>query len=170
MSFEDPSAVEKEFKKFMETDGPPEQVGKFKWNADKAGTINIHTFLINGDALPATIKVFGDDPAVAFAFAPKGIFVVVGPDAIATLKDALKAKSAVAPAFDVLVNPAKLAKLVEKGGGNARTIERAVGKEDKLLSAMSLRVTSGKELSVRLALKLRLIPRAIFESTKPDPD
>ena len=170
MSFEDPSALEKAFKKFMETDGPPEAFGAFKWDADKAGTINIHTFKVNGDLLPASIKLFGDDITIAFAFAPKGIFVAVGPDSIATLKDALKAKPAVAPAFDVLVNPARLAKMVEKGGANALVIEKSVGKEDKLLSATSLRVTSGKDLSVRFALNLRLLPRAIFMNTQPDPE
>jgi hypothetical protein len=172
LSFEDPSALEKAFKKFMETDGPPEMFGAFKWDADKAGAVNIHTFKVNADLLNALppAKLFGDEPTIAFAFAPKGIFVAVGPDAIATLKDALKAKPGVAPAFDALVNPARLARLVEKGGGNARKIERALGKEDKLLSATSLRVTSGKELSVRFALNLKLIPRALFMLGAGEPD
>jgi hypothetical protein len=161
MSFEDPSALEKEFKKFMESDGPPEAIGTFKWNADKAGTVNIHTFKLNGANLPPPVKIFGDAPAVAFAFAPKAIYVTFGPDAVAALQDALKAKPAETPAFDLVVNPAKLAKLVEAGGGAAATIERAIGKENKLISATSIRVTSGKDLSLRFALNLKVIPRAI---------
>jgi hypothetical protein len=170
MSFEDPSALEKAFKKFMETDGPPEMFGTFKWDVDKVGTVNIHTFKINSDLIPPAVKIFGDDCTLAFAFAPKGIFVAIGPDSIATLKDAMKAKPAVAPAFDALVNPAKLAKLVETGGGNPLAIEKALGKENKLLSATSLRLTSGKDLSIRFAINLRLLPRALFMSTKPEAD
>ena len=67
MSFENPAAVEKAFKKWMETDGPPEAVGKFKWNADKAGAVNIHTFTINAGVIPQELKMFGDNPVVAFA-------------------------------------------------------------------------------------------------------
>lgn len=165
ISFDDPAALEKAFKKHMETDGPPEAFGAFKWNADRAGTVDVHTFKINGFVLPPQAKLFGDDHTVAFAFAPKGVFVTFGPDAVGTLKDALKLKPVEAPALEVVVNPAKVAVLVEKGGGSALDIERWLGKEDKLLPATSLRVTSGKELSVRYALGLKLFPRAGFEAS-----
>jgi hypothetical protein len=167
MSFDDPSALEKAFKKYMETDGPPEQFGAFKWDADKAGKVAVHTFKVNGDLAPAEVKLFGDDIVIGFAFAPKGVYVAVGPDPVALLKEALKAKPAVAPALDVLVNPARLGKLVERAGGNGLVIERAVGREDKLLSATSLRVTSGKELTVRFAFNLKLIPRAVYSFGGP---
>ena len=160
MSFDDPAALGKAFKTFMEADTTLEAFGTFKWNADKAGAVDIHTFKL-GQAVPGEVRgLFGDDCAVAFAFAPKGIFVTLGPDAVATLKDALKSKPAVAAAVDVVVNPARLAKLVEKGGGDPLVIERRLGRADKLMSAASLRVTSGKELTVRFALNLRLFPRA----------
>jgi hypothetical protein len=162
MSFEDPSALEKAFKKYMEDDAPLAQFGAFKWDADKAGTVNIHTFKLNGVPLPeAANKLFGDDLTLAFAFAPKGIFLALGPDAIATLKDALKVKPGAAPAFDLVVNPARLAKLVEAAGGGGLIIERALGKDNKLLSATSIRVTSGKDLTVRFAVNLKVIPKAI---------
>ncbi|MBN9117661.1 MAG: hypothetical protein J0I06_00570 [Planctomycetes bacterium] len=165
MSFDDPSGLEKAFKKYMEADGPPEGVGAFKWDADKAGKVGIHTFKFNGGNVPPPVKMFGEDTTLAFAFAPKGIYVAFGPDPIAAVKDALKAKPAESAALDVLVNPARLAKMVEKGGGNPLAVERAIGKEDKLLSAGSLRVISGKELTVRFAVNLKIGPRAIFEST-----
>ncbi len=165
MSFEDPAALEKEFKKWMENDGPPEAFGTFKWNAGKAGNVNIHTFKPNGEFLNFAAKIFGDDCTLAFAFAPKAIFITLGPDAIATLKDAMKVKPVAAPAFDLVVNPTKLAQLVEKGGGNALTIQNALGKEKKLLSATSIHVTSGKELSVRFSVNLKVLPRALYMST-----
>ena len=160
MSFDNPAALEKAFKKFMEADATLTAFGEFKWNADKAGTVDVHTFKF-GQAVPAEARnIFGAEYSLAFAFAPKGIYITLGPDPVAALKDALKAKPAVAPALDVVINPAKLAKLVEKGGGDPLMIERALGREDKLLSATSLRVTSGKELSLRFALNLKLFPRA----------
>lgn len=77
--------------------------------------------------------------------------------------------------LDVVLNPARVSKLVEKGGGKALDAERALGREDKLVSATSLRVTGGKELTVRYALNLRLLPRAAAADSfdadhgKPDP-
>ena len=165
ISFDDPAELEKAFKKFMETDGPPDMFGAFKWSADKAGTVDIHTFKINGFGFPPQAgKLFGDDHTIAFAFAPKGIYITFGPDAIDALKGALKLKPVEASAFEIVVNPAKVAGLVEKGGGNGLTIERALGKEDKLLSATSFRVTSGRELTLRYSLNLKLLPRAGFEA------
>src|SRR5262249_10242471 len=75
MSFDDPSALEKEFKKWMENDGPPEGFGEFKWNADTVGKVNIHTYKVAGGILPPAAKVFGDEVTIAFAFAPKAIYV-----------------------------------------------------------------------------------------------
>jgi hypothetical protein len=165
MSFDDSTKLEKEFKKFMEASGPPGEFGTFKWNADKAGKVNIHTFTPAAELLAIASKIFGDDCKLAFAFAPKAIYVTIGPDAIATLKGALKAKPVVAPAFDLVVNPAKLAQLVDKAGGPGLTIENALGKEKKLLSATSLRVTSGKDLRIRFSVNMKVLPRAIFMST-----
>ena len=164
MSFDDPSALEKEFKKFMTDDGPPENIGAFKWDADKAGKVSIHTFKLNNANLPPPVKVFGEETTLAFCFAPKGIYVAFGPNPIATIKEALAAKPAESAALDIVLNPAKLAVLVEKFGGNALTIERAIGKDNKLMSAGSLKVISGKELTVRFALNLKILPRAIYES------
>ncbi len=171
MSFDNPAALEKAFKKFMEADATLSVFGEFKWNADKAGTVDIHTFKL-GQAVPAEVRgLFGDECSLAFAFAPKGIYLTLGPDPVATLKDAMKAKPVVAPALDVVINPAKIAKLVEKGGGDPLAIERALGRENKLLSAMSIRVTSGKELSLRFAVNLKLFPRAAAsDSFGPDKD
>jgi hypothetical protein len=164
MSFEDPSALEKAFKKYMDDDNPLGDFGAFKWEADKEGKVAIHTFKVGVGLLPAEFTLFGENLTVAFAFAPKAIYVAVGPDPVKTVKEALKAKPAVAPALDVVVNPARLSKFVQKAGGEGLDVEKVIGREDKLISAASLRVTSGKDLKVRLALSLRIIPRALFSS------
>jgi hypothetical protein len=163
IAFDDPSALEKEFKKFVEKDAPQDELNRIKWDAAKAGKVSIHTYKVpneRGFLNPAQI-FGGDDCTLAFAFAPKGVFIVLGPDAIATMNGALAVKPAEGPMLDVVINPARMKKLVEKGGGNAISAEKALGKDDKLVSALSLNVSGGKELSVRLAINLRLLPRAI---------
>jgi hypothetical protein len=65
---------------------------------------------------------------------------------------------------DVLINPARLAKFVEKTGGNRVEVENALGKDDKLLSAAKLVITGGEQLKVQFALNLRVLPRALFLS------
>jgi hypothetical protein len=162
VAFEDPSALEKEFRKLMEKELPGE-AERFKWDADKLGKGEHHTYKMpGGRGWLDFSKPFGDDKAaVAFAFAPHGVLVVVGPDAVAELKAALAVKPAESPVLDVVVNPARVRKLVEKTDGPGAEVERALGAEDKLLSAMSLAVTGGKELKVRGAINLRLLPRAV---------
>ena len=177
VAFEDPAAFEKEFKTFFEKDSPQDVQDRMKWDAAKVGAVNIHTYrLPNGGGFLDPSKVFGGAKCtLAFAFAPKGVFLVLGPDPVPVMKDALAVKPADAPVLDVVLNPARVGKLVEKGGGKAPDVERALGKEDKLVSATSLRVTGGKELTVRYALNLRLLPRAAAADSfdadhgKPDP-
>jgi hypothetical protein len=159
MSCDNDGALEKAFKKYMQDDNPLGGFGEFKWDAGKEGQVAIHTYKVAPGLIPPTFTLFGENLTLAFAFAPKGIYLSVGPDPVAAVKEALKAKPAVAPAFDLLVNPARVSKVVEKVGGNPRDFEKVLGREDKLLSAMSLRVKSGKELSVRLAIGLKVLPR-----------
>ncbi|MBP3958648.1 hypothetical protein J8F10_25660 [Gemmata sp. G18] len=166
-AFEDTAALEKEFKKFVEKDAPGNEQERFKWNAAKAGTTNIHTYKVPGGGFVEFDKPFGGDKClIAFAFAPKGVFVVVGPDAITVMKDALAVKAAEAPVLDIVVNPARIMKLVEKAGGPPGQVEQLIGKEDKLISAMSLAVSGGKELKVRSTINLRMLPKAFLSSVE----
>ena len=164
VAFEDTAALEKEFKKTVEKQAPADEQERIKWDADKAGAVNIHTYKFpNGNGWLNPAKVLGGDKCLlAWAFAPKGVFVVIGPDAVADIKTALTAKPAESPVMDVVLNPARMVKFAEKidpQGGPM--IEKALGKEDKLVSASSLRVTGGKDLTVRFALNLRALPRAL---------
>jgi hypothetical protein len=166
VAFEDPSALGKEFKKVIEKEAPPDEQARFKWDAAKAGNVSIHTYKFPGGGFLDPSKYFGGaNCTLAFAFAPKGVFVVIGPDAVAVMKDALSAKPADSPVLDVVLNPARMGKFVQKTGGNALDVEKALGKEDKLVSAVSLKVAGGKELSVRLAINLRMLPRAVVSES-----
>lgn len=162
VAFEDPAALEKEIKKAIQNDPPPFEI---KWDADKLEKINIHTVKLPGGGgwFGEINKPFGGDAAtVAFAFAPKGVFVMVGPDAVKDLKAALVVKPEEAPVLDIVINPARMSKFVGKMEPMAAVeVEKVLGKEDKPISAVSLRVTGGKELNVKFALNLRVLPRVI---------
>src|SRR5262249_9865230 len=107
VAFEDPSALEKEFKKFVEKDAPADEQERFKWDAAKAGNVSIHTYKFRGGRFLDPSKVFGGDKCtVAFAFAPKGIFIVLGPDPVTVMKDALAVKPADSPVLEIVLNPA----------------------------------------------------------------
>jgi hypothetical protein len=161
VAFDDPAALEKEIKKAIQNDPLPFEI---KWDADNLEKVNIHTMkLPGGQFLGEVNKPFGGDAATfAFAFAPKGLFVVFGPDAVNDLKAALVLKPQEAPVLDILINPARVSKFVGKMEPMAAPeVEKVLGKEDKLISAASLRVTGGKELNVKFALNLRVLPRLI---------
>jgi hypothetical protein len=160
-AFEDTAALEKEIKKALQNDPPPFEI---KWDADKLEKVNIHTVKIpGGQFLGEVNKPFGGDAAtIAFAFAPKGLYVNFGPDAVKDLKAALVLKPQEAPVLDILINPARVAKFAGKMEPMAEPeVEKVLGKENKLISAASLRVSGGKELNVKFALNLRVLPRAI---------
>jgi hypothetical protein len=160
---DDTAALEKEFKKFFKADAPPGEQDRMKWDAAKAGNVNIHTFKLQTGGFFDISKPFGAEKAsLAFAFAPKGIFVVIGTDPVTVMKDALGVKPTESPILDVVLNPSRMVKFVEKTGGRPGDVERALGKQDKLISAMSLRVTGGKDLSVKYTLNLRLLPKALI--------
>ena len=161
-AFEDAAALDKEFKKMIEKDSPANEQERFKWDADKVGNVSIHTYKFAGRGFLDPSKPLGGEKCtMAFCFAPKGVFVVIGPDPIVTIKGALEVKPTESPVLDVVLNPSRMAKFAEKievGGG--LEMERVLGKEDKLVSAASLRVTGGKELNVRLGLNLRVLGRS----------
>jgi hypothetical protein len=159
IAFDDPTAFEKEFRKFMNNQFPV-----IKWDADKLEKINIHTYKFEAENIVPAGRVFGGaNCTLAFAFAPKGAFLAIGPDAVKTLKAAMVVKPTPEPVLDVVLNPARLKKFMEKANrdGKADDIEKVFGKEDKLQSAMSLKVETGKQLSVKYTINLRMLPRAI---------
>lgn len=166
LAFDDATELGKEFKKLVESGTVPLEGDRFKWDADKLGKVSIHTLKLhdNGGFFDISRLFGGEKATAAFAFAPNGVFLVVGPDPVPALKVALAAKPVESPVLDVVVNPARMRKFAEKTGeGRAGgEVERAFGKEDKLISAVSLSVTGGKELKVRFGLNLRMLPKAAF--------
>ena len=165
IAFDDPSKLEKEFRAFVQKDAPQDVVDEIKWDAAKAGNVSIHTWKQTPGGFIDPTKVFGGaDCSVAFAFAPHGIFAAMGPDAVATLKDALAVKPAPATVLDILINPLRTTKLIRKIMGeddpDITNVENVLGKEDKLVSVMSATLEGGKELKMAFSLNLKVLPRA----------
>lgn len=170
VAFEDTSKLEKEFKTYIEKSAPQDVVDAIKWNAAKVGTVSVHTWKLTPGGFLDFTKVFGgEDCLIAFAFAPHGVFGAIGPDPVATLKDALAVKPAPSPVLDVALNPARATKTFQKIIGpddpDNVDIENVLGKEDKLRSIMSLTIEGGQELKATFTINLKVIPRTMLYST-----
>ena len=166
IAFEDALPLEKAFRAFVDADSPPEFKKNLKWDAAKAGKVSIHTVKLsdNGGSWFAEItKPFGESPTIAFAFAPNGIFIAVGPDAVDAIKDALVVKATPSPVVDIVINPARLGKFVATISPEGQPmVEKMFGTENKPFSLMSLTVAGGKELKVRYAVNLKLLGSVPF--------
>jgi hypothetical protein len=169
VAFDDPSKLEKEFKAFVQKDAPQDVVDAIKWDAAKAGNVSIHTWKLTPGGFIDPAKVFGGaDCSVAFAFAPRGVFAAMGPDAINTLKDALAVKPAPSPVLDILINPLRTTKLIQKIMGpddpDITGVANVLGTDDKLISVMSATLVGGKELRAAFSINLKVLPRAAMYS------
>lgn len=152
VSFEDTSGLEKEVRSVVKTQAPPEVQEMVKFDVAKEGKTGIHQATVGAFLPPEAKKVFGENASLTFAFAPHGIFVAFGPDAVNTLKTALAVKKGPSSPFEIVVNPSRLRKLVETTGGS---VAPAYGKEDMLLPAVSLSLEGGKELRLRVGMNLK---------------
>lgn len=152
VAFEDPSAIEKELKTLFKEKLKPEERAIFNLDIAKVGNTNIHQVKIGGFLPPEAQKVFGEEASLTLAFAPNGIFVVFGPDAVETMKTALAVKKGPAAPFEVLVNPNRVGKLIT-----------ALGKElppgfvgvDKVVSVFAVSLDGGKELRLKFSTNLK---------------
>ncbi len=157
VAFEDPSALEKELRAVYKKELPPMYRAFFNLDVAQVGKTNIHQAKIGGLLPPEVQKVFGEEASLTFAFAPNGIFVAFGPDAVNTLKTALEVKKSPSPAFEIVINPDRLGKLVTAFGKEA---PKSFAGNDKVISALALSIEGGKELRLRLSTNLKWIEGA----------
>ena len=154
VSFEDPSAVEKEFKAALKN-LPDGVQGFVKLDAAKVGAVGIHTLNVGGFVPPNGQKILGDKAVVAIAFAPKGLYVSVASDAVAQIKAALAAKPAAAPVLKVVTNGKRMTDLIELSGQPIPEDSAAMfDKEDKQTTAMAVSIEGGDALTVRYTIRL----------------
>ena len=114
LACDDTAALEKAFRDYVDKN-PDKAGGETKWDVAKVGTVSIHTLKLTPGGFIDPSKVFGGEKCtIAFAFAPKGVFLAMSPDAIGTLKEAIAVKPTPAAVLDVVLNPARTTKLIQK--------------------------------------------------------
>ncbi|MFO0823991.1 MAG: hypothetical protein U0792_12915 [Gemmataceae bacterium] len=152
VAFEDPSAIEKELKTLFKEKLPPEQRVIFNLDIAKVGNTNIHQVKIGGFLPPEAQKIFGEEASLTLAFAPNGIFVAFGPDAVNTMKTALEVKKGPSAPLDVVINPSRLGKLITALG---KEPPPGFGSQDKVISVFAVSLEGGKELRLRFSTNLK---------------
>lgn len=152
VAFEDPSGLEKELRALFKKELPPMYRGIFNWDVATVGKTNIHQIKVGGLMPPQAQKIFGEEASVTFAFAPHGIFVAFGPDAINTMKTALEVQKGPSPPFEIVVNPKRIANLIKAAGLD---VPESFGTKDMQFSALALTIEGGKELRLRLSTNLK---------------
>lgn len=157
VAFEDPSGLEKELRALFKTEVPPMYKAIFNLDVAKVGNTNIHQAKVGAFLPPEAQKIFGDEASVTFAFAPHGIFIAFGPDAVNTLKTALEVKKTPSPVFELVSNPSRVRKFLAAIGTE---VPMGVGNQDKLFSSLALSLEGGKELRLRLSTNLKSLEGA----------
>jgi hypothetical protein len=152
VAFEDPSALEKELRTLVTKQLPPAFQDLITFDAAKVGQTSIHEAKLGAFLPPEAQKVFGEQASATFAFAPHGIYVAFGPDAIGTMKAALEVKKGESPPLEVVVNPARIKKLLLSFGVE---VPESVGNQDKLIPALAVSLEGGKELRFRVGTNLK---------------
>ena len=159
IAFDDPTKVEAELKKLHA--GLDDNVRNIiKLDVAKANGVSIHKANVGAFFPPEAQNIFGDEASVAFAFAPKGIYVVAGKDSVESLKKFLAMPPKPAKVLDILVNGKKVKSLLAARGDLPPDLPQLVKDGvDGLASVVSIDVTGGKALSVKFLADLRLIPQ-----------
>lgn len=97
------------------------------------------------------LRVFGEEVSLALAFTETERFAVFGPDAVAVMKEALVVAKAPAPPFEMVVNPARIGKLLAAAGGHKPPASYAA---DKPIRPIAVSVDGGTGLRVKFSIKL----------------
>lgn len=151
----DPAAIEKTVRKMVK-DAPKEVQDLVKLDAEKVGEMSVHTLTVPEGA-EWVEKMFGKKAVLRLAFGKDAVYVSFGPDGLAQLKRATELKPTDGKRFDIVMNPAKLNKLLEDltgglgGGGEGGMIAMLIGKEEGLRSWTGVDVKGGKELKVTIS-------------------
>jgi hypothetical protein len=81
------------------------------------------------------------------------VYLAVGPDGLEQIKRATELKPSDGKRFDIVMNPAKVNKMIADFGGGGGPgngwIDAFVGKEDGLRSWSGVEVKGGKELTIK---------------------
>jgi hypothetical protein len=152
VAFEDPAPLEKELLALVKKELPPMYSELLKLDVAKVGKTSIHEAKIGGLLPDGVKKVFGEEASVAFAFAPNGIFIAIGPNAVNTMKVALEVKKAPSPVFEIAINPKRLGNFIQAIG---LEVPPDFGTLDSLAPMFAISIEGGNELRLRLSTNLK---------------
>jgi hypothetical protein len=144
--------LEKELKNM-----PADQRDKIKLDVDAAGGVKIHRFELPRDA--KTGKLLDDlpgDPNLFVAFRKDALFLAIGPEALATLKEAVSSQqSGTVPAFLFDFNVARMAPAVAQNAEQKQLAAKLfpAGKE----SSIRIAVEGGQALTLRVSMALDVL-------------
>lgn len=150
LSFDDPSGIEKAFKDLAK--GLPQPFKDvIKFDAAKAGTLSVHTAVVGSLFPPEGQKLFGEKATAYVVFAPKAVYLAIGPDGMSELTRVLALKPGPARALDVQMNPKKIAAVMKLAGAaeGDNPVLQLLGDSDKLISYQYGEVHGGDALRVR---------------------
>ncbi|HUR54881.1 MAG TPA: hypothetical protein VMZ71_12165 [Gemmataceae bacterium] len=136
-------------------------------DVDKAEGVSIHRVMVPlEDADKDVQKVFGKTAALCVAFGPKAVYVAFGADALEKAKAALGAKGGPAPVVSLSGNPSRVAKLAGATAGpkGEKFAASLLGTEGKSRDALTVTLTGGAELTLRVSLNVKYLPRLLVNA------
>lgn len=162
IAYDDAPKLEAALKKAAK-DAPKEVTDVIEFDAAKVGDVNVHIITPPQPPPPPADDIFGAN-TIYVAFAPKGIYVAFGTQALPTLKAALTAKPKEAHAFDIAANPKRMRPLLDMIAGEqaGKMLEQTIGADDQLLSMQHVSIAGGSELTIRIGFNLRVLAPAIM--------
>jgi hypothetical protein len=78
--------------------------------------------------------------------------VAFGPDAIATIKEALEVKKGPSPVFEIVLNPKKISNLAKSFGA---PVPEGAGAIDALIPFWAVSIEGGTELRLKISTNLK---------------
>lgn len=166
VSLEDTAKLEKQLRDLFDKFKADQPALNFiKLDVAKVGNVNIHEAPLGAFVPPPAQAIFGKNSSAFFAFGPHGIYVTFGPTALDAIKKAVTLEPSEAKIIDVIVNPARMQKLIAAANPDAADdVANVFDKDDQKLSAFSISVKGGTELQLTYGLNLKLIIKPIMMS------
>lgn len=156
IAFEDTARLEKQLKTLFEKYKADQPALNFiKLDVAKVGKVNIHEAPL-GVFLPTEGQtIFGKTSSAYFAFGPHGVYVTFGPKALDAIKAAVVMKPTPAKALDVVMNPARLQKLIAAANPDSDAYAEILEKRDELYSVLFAAVEGGTELRLQFGVSIK---------------
>jgi hypothetical protein len=138
-------------------DLPEADKKKIKLDADKAGSVAIHEYVLTDELDTEAKTVFGEKAKAYIAVRPDAILVAVGGNALSALKEAIALPVQAGKSFSFEVSLARVAPFMEKENpGATKAAEEAFGKNK---DGDKVRVTfeGGDKVKLRASMKAQVI-------------